>query len=206
MNHAHLKVLCVVLVSIMSVVGCRGRRCANLFYQEPPTPDTLGTHVDSHMRIQEENAEASKFVVYQHEFQLNKGEAGDVLDGLRLNEEGEDHVRQIAGNLRQVVPCQVVVERSRTSERADTRYGYPVHYNAQLDNRRRMVVVNALVAMGIENADELVVVSPAYAEGLTGREAERAYRRGLNAFNRNGSGSNGRFGGFGGGGRGGFGR
>jgi hypothetical protein len=169
-----------------------------MFYEEPPTPVTLGTYVDEPFKIQEENAEASKFVIYQHEFELNDSDSGDVLNGLRLNEEGEDHVRQIAGNLRHVVPCQVIIERSRTSEKADSRYGYPVNYNAQLDNRRRAVVVNALVAMGIESADEIVVVSPAYAEGLTGREAERAYRRGMR-FNgaSNGNGSSNGFGGFG---------
>lgn len=201
MNHSHLQVVCLVIASIASVCGCRGRGNANEFLQETPPPVTLGTYVDAPLRIQEENAEASKYVIYQHEFKLNQSEQGDVLNGLRLNEDGEDHVRRIAENLRRGVPYQVIIERSRTSERADTRYGYPVHYDPQLDNRRRLVVVNALIAMGIENADELVVVSPAYAEGLTGREAERAYRRGLGF-----QGQGGGYGGSGGGFSGGFGR
>ena len=201
MNHCRLQVFCVVFVSLLSVVGCRGRRNADDFYQETPPPVALGTYVDAPLRIQEENAEASKFVVYQHEFKLNQGEPGDVLDGLRLNEEGEDHLRRIAENLRRGAPYQVIIERSRTSERADTRYGYPVHYDPQLDNRRRLVVVHALIAMKIKNADELVVVSPAYAEGLTGREAERAYRRALNLQDGGGYGNFGSFGGGGGIGR-----
>ena len=184
----------VVLAVASGAAGCRGHRYAHIFYQEPPPPATLGTHVDAPFRIQEENAEASKFVVYQHEFKLNDSQDGDVLNGLRLNEAGQDHLRRIAENLRRGSPYTVIVERSRTSERADSRFGYPVNYDAQLDNRRRSVVVNTLVAMGIENADEVVVVAPAYAEGLTGREAERAYRRGMQSNN---NGGNGNFGGFG---------
>ena len=203
MNQRRLYLSLLVAAAVLSAVGCRGRRYADMFYQEPSTPEPLGTYVDEPFRIQEENAEASKYVIYQHEFKLNRSDDDDILSGLRLNEEGEDHVRRIAENLRNsspyAAPYTVIVERSRTSERVDTRFGYPVHYNAQLDNRRRSVVVSALVAMGIENADELVVVAPAFAVGITGREAERAYRQGMR-FSGGGLGGGGNFGG------GGFGR
>ena len=208
MSHCRLFYFLVVLAVVLSAVGCR-RRDADLFYEQPPPPVVLGTHVDEPFEIQERNAEASKFVIYSHEFRLNDNDEevgdGDVLNGLRMNEDGQDHLRQIAASLRNGSPYAVIVERSRTSERADSRYGYPVNYNAQLDNRRRSVVVNALVRMGIENADEIVVVTPAFAEGLTGREAQRAYRRGMQFNNYGGGaggfGNNGGFGGFGGIGR-----
>jgi len=203
MSHCRLFYSLVVLAVVLSAVGCR-RRDADLFYEQPPPPVVLGTYVDEPFEIQERNAEASKFVIYAHEFRLNDNDEvvgdGDILNGLRMNEDGQDHLRQIAANLRHGSPYAVIVERSRTSERADSRYGYPVNYNAQLDNRRRSIVVNALVAMGIENASALVIVAPAYAEGITGREAERAYRRGMYFGGANGSRGFGNLGGnFGGG-------
>jgi hypothetical protein len=183
--------------------GCHGHKYASLFYQEPPPPTVLGTEVDDVMRIQEENAEASKFVIYQHEFQLNESNDGEAVGGIRLNEDGEDHLRRIAQNLRSGTPYPVIVERSRTTSKAGTEFGYPVHFNTQLDLQRRTVVVKTLQEMGIEDAEQLVVVAPALTPGITEFEAERAYRRGLSG----GSGVGGAGQGFGGfsGGLGGFG-
>jgi hypothetical protein len=154
------------------------------------------------MQIQEENAEASKFVIYDHEFKLASAEDGKMKGTYYLNEDGEDHVREIAANLREGVPYPVIVQRSRSSARPDTTYKYPVHHNVALDNQRREVVVKSLQAMGIENADEVVVVAPALAPGLDGFEAERAYRSSTARF-RAGQGFGGFLGGFGFGGFGG---
>ena len=49
------------------------------------------------------------------------------------------------------------------------------HLNDKLDQQRRQIVVNALAAMGITNADELVIVAPAFSEGLNSEEAAAAY-------------------------------
>ena len=179
--------------------GCRGK---HQFYQEPPPPPVLGTYVDNPMQIQEENAEASKFVIYDHEFQLTEADDGKMKGTYYLNEDGEDHVRKIAANLREGVPYPVIIERSRSSAKPDTASKYPVHRNARLDNQRREVVVRSLQAMGIENADEVVVVAPALAPGLDGYEAERAYRSSTARF-RTGQGFGGFLGGFGFGGFGG---
>lgn len=181
MDHSRLIRALGVLAAVLSVAGCHDHSYPPLFYQEPPPPVTLGTHVDAPFQIQERNAEASKYVIYQHEFRLNQGEIGGAPDSVRLNEDGQDHLRQIAAGLRRGWPHSVIVERSRTSKNARSRYGYRVNHNAQLDNHRRLYVVHALAAMGIENASALVLVAPAYAEGITAREAERAYRRGMYA-------------------------
>ena len=161
---------------LLTAAGCG---TPAMYYQTPPVPEMLGTKVDQIMEIQEENAEASKFVIYQHEFELNKYKDGQMTSGLRLNEYGEDHVRKIAENLRNGAMFPVVVERSRTSPRPGTKYEYPVHLNPNLDMQRREVVVRALTRMGIEDADTRVVIAPAIAQPLTGPEAEQAYATGL---------------------------
>lgn len=200
----HLVVMACLAATVAS--GCQGNSKYQ-FYQEPPPPPVLGAYVDNPMQIQEENAEASKFVIYDHEFRLAEAEDGKMKGTYYLNEDGEDHVRKIAENLRQGVPYPVIIERSRSSAKPDTTYKYPVHRNAKLDNQRREVIVKSLQAMGIEQADEVVVVAPALTPGLDGFEAERAYRSSTARFGGGqGIGGLGGFGGFGGlGGFGGFG-
>ena len=160
----------------------------------------LTIEIDQMNEQQELNAEAAKFIVYQHEFDLNSSEGGKSLGGVRLNEAGEDHVRQIAGALKGGATFPVLIERSRTSSRAGTEFNYGVHYNPELDNRRRLVVVKALEKMGVVNAGKVVSVSPSFAQPLTGMEAEQAYRRSLRNNNNGGNGAGGGGGGFGGGG------
>jgi hypothetical protein len=160
------------------------QRCCE---QKTPTPP-LGTISDPIWRQQEAGAAASDFVVYQGDFQLNE---------VRLNMAGEDHLKSIAMRLRAGAPPPVVVERSMTSVRPDSKYKYPVNPSPELDMRRRDVVVRSLMAMGIANADQCVVVAPALAPGISAAEAARAYERGH-------TGAGGREGGGGMGGGGGF--
>jgi hypothetical protein len=158
------------------------QRCCE---QKIPTPP-LGTISDPIWRQQEAGAAASDFVVYQGDFQL---------DEVRLNRAGEDHLKSIAMRLRAGAPLPVVVERSMTSKRPGSKYEYPVNPNPELDMRRRDIVVRSLMAMGIANADQCVVVAPALAPGITATEAARAYQRGLTETGGHGGG-----GGLGGGG------
>ena len=189
--------------SLSVLLAAAGCTTPSLFYQPPPPPEMLGTKVDQLMQTQEENAEASKFVIYQHEFELNKAREGEMVEGIRLNEYGEDHVKRIAENVRNGAPYPVVVERSQTSPKAGTKYQYPVHFNPDLDMKRREIVVRALTRMGIADADTRVVVAPAFAQPLTSSEAERAYGVGISGMG--GGWGGGMGGGFGGGMGGGFG-
>src|SRR5690606_12323962 len=66
---------------LCAMPGCAGHKNAWRFYQPPPAPTPLGTHVDQFNRIQEENAEAAKFIVYQHEFKLNELVDGQNVGG-----------------------------------------------------------------------------------------------------------------------------
>ncbi len=170
-----------------------------------PPPQVLGTCIDQMNMTQEINAEASKFVVYMHEFELNKPGVGLAAGGWRLNDDGEDHVKQIAAKLNSGSAFPVVVERSRTSAKPGTTYQLPLHLNEDLDAQRRAVVVAALSAMGVRDAEQRVVVAPAFAEGQTATEASRAYSNGIRGGGGGGGGGFGGGFGFGGFGFGGFG-
>lgn len=156
-----------------------------------PPPAPVGSANAEFWRAQERNAEASDFVIHEHEF---------VMGGVRMNYAGEDHVKQIAARLLAGSEFPVLVERSRHSVDPNSTYRYPVHLNPQLDMARREVVVAALLAMGVADAEQRVVVSPALATPYTGNEAQAAYLQGLRAGY---GGAGGRGGGFGGGGFGG---
>ncbi|MBL9084678.1 MAG: hypothetical protein JNK76_22935 [Planctomycetales bacterium] len=158
------------------------------------SPAPQGTLTDPIWIAQAENAEPGKFVLYQHEFVYNQA---------RLNWGGEDHLKQIAARLHAGQNFPVLVERSVTSKLESTEYKYPVHPNPQLDMQRRAVIVQALTAMGVPDAEQRVVVSPSLVRGQEDLEAERSYGRsfsyggGQGGF---GGGYGGGFGGFGGGG------
>ena len=84
-----------------SFLGCAGYQP----YVDPPPP--LGSDIDPIFKLQEEDAEASKYVVYMHEFELNKSNPdGTNTGGWRLNGYGEDHLKQIAVNGRVVVDTE----------------------------------------------------------------------------------------------------
>ena len=156
----------------------------------PPPPAPNGSLSSQIWRSQEHNAEASDFVVHEHEF---------ALQGIRLNYAGEDHVKQIAARLHAGMQFPVIVQRSRHSVRPTDQYQYPVQLNPQLDMARREVVVQSLLAMGIADAEQRVVVAPALTPPYTAGEAQAAYLQGLQS-GFGGSGFGGGGGGFGGGG------
>lgn len=175
---------CVVLSFGTALVpGCfaaTGRRAVTGSATSAP----LGSISDEIWMKQEELGEASDFVIPTHEFKLHSQ---------RLNADGEDHVKEIALRLQSLSEMPVVIERSSNGNQSG-QYKYPVNAEPDLDNQRREIVVRALHQLGVNNADELVVVAPAFATPAFGQEAEAAYYQ---SFQNTGSGG---FGGFGGGG------
>lgn len=187
-------------IGILAFVFCAG---CNI---QPPggTPidinAPLGSVLDEVNRLQEENAEASKFVIYDHEFEINapleypkeevakpefKFRPENRVRGFRLNEFGQDHVASIAqelANQQQFSGIEspqwyVIVERSQNSKHWATRHRYPVHFNRELDEARRRTVVASLIALGIPNAEQLVVIAPAFAEGMDAQDSAQSYLR-----------------------------
>ncbi len=160
----------------------------------------LGSVIDRVNQTQEENAEASKFVIYEHEFEVNvplthleedgvdnkfEYQPQERIRGFRLGPLGQTHVMQIANyivprqqnQINYQPPWNIVVERSTSSKRWDSRHRYPVHFNPELDEARRQTVVAVLTGLGVNNADQLVVVAPAFAEGLEAPVAAGTYQR-----------------------------
>src|SRR5690606_35338471 len=112
--------LCVLLVI---TTGCGHFRRARAFYQKPASPRQLGSLTDPIWSNQESNAEASDFVVYNHEFKYQSA---------KMNEAGQDHMKQLASRILDGQDMLVMIERSWTASREDTEYQYPVHTDPEL--------------------------------------------------------------------------
>ncbi|MEX1231279.1 MAG: hypothetical protein WEB58_13620 [Planctomycetaceae bacterium] len=179
--------LASALVVAVLAQGCRTpcRPCAAV---DPPAP--LGTLIDPVWEQQEGNAEASDFVVLEHEFTGNTA---------RLNAAGQDHVKKIAVRVNQT-PFPIIVAPSSMTPDSNDPFGFPVHNNPELDLQRRDVIVSLLEEMGVTDAGTRVVVAPELCPGYQSFEAQRAYYSGFSrlGFGRGGGGGGGG-GGFGGG-------
>ncbi len=157
-------------------------------------PQPLGTISDAIWQKQEEHAEASDFVIYEHEW---------VGNSSKLNVAGMEHVKQIAHRAA-ATPFPVLVERSSMSVDPNSQYRFPVNGHEELDLERRNLITHALMEMGVADAESRVIVSPALTPGFESFEGERAYNRGFADDGGMGLGG-GSFGGsFGGGAGGGF--
>lgn len=156
------------------------------------TPYPLGTISDPVWKMQESNAEASDFVIHEHEW---------VANSESLNDMGINHLMRIAARSAEV-PYPIIVEPSSQSIRKETTlHQFPIHNDVELDLRRRDVIIEALTRRNVVDAATRVQVGPATAPGFESFEAEDAYNRGMGSFG-NGGGLGGS---FGGGGFGGFG-
>ena len=166
-------------------VGCSyATKCYNM---GDFTPNPQGTISDPVWQQQEANAEASDFVIHEHEW---------TDEGVVLNRAGMDHLKKIAARSAET-PFSILVERSTMGVDPNSQYGYPVNSNHGLDMARRAAIVEALASMGVADAEARVYVSPALTPGFEGNEAESAYRRGFSNAGGNGFGFGGFFGGGG---------
>jgi hypothetical protein len=171
-------------------------------------PAQLGASVRAYHKVQKENADLDKYIIYPNEWYMN---------GTDLGPWGRNHVYLLAKRLKEVnVPVPVTV------------YASP---EGQLNDIRRVRVVEYLTRLGVPgDVDARVQVGFPEAVDLDGNEATRIYYQMLipNQYQNNGfggssygnfgtfgngafgsgfgGGSGGGFGGFGGFGGGGFGR
>ena len=214
--YGNQKIAGVALMIVVTWIasGCRTQDPMGL----PVEPETLGASLDVINQTQEENAERAKMIVYAHEFEMNQspialpeGSNLDLLQdfqfvkplhvrGFRITPFGQDHVRQIANQILNNRDMDsnsssngplVIVERSRTSRYWSTQHRFPVHFNDELDEFRRRMVVRVLEQHGISDAEQLVIIAPAYPEGLSGIEAANAYSRSFGNTQGAGNGQNG---------------
>ncbi len=165
------------LLAVMAA-GCCKSKCA---YMQPTDPVPQGTYSDQVWMLQETNAEASDFVIHEHEFDGNTS---------RLNSLGESHVRQVAARMDE--NCfPVIVEQSSMSKRDGDQHGFPVHGDVTLDQRRREVIVHTLIELGAKDVENKVVVAPALTPGYQLQEAQAAYLRSFSGFSRSNQGRSG---------------
>ncbi|HEY3964679.1 MAG TPA: hypothetical protein VGM05_09035 [Planctomycetaceae bacterium] len=145
----------------------------------------LGAVERAHFHTMQTNGEAGDFVMHQMDF---------VGDTAELNNDGRDHIQEIAARL-QSTPFPVVVERTDNNA------------NPQLDAERRQMVALVLKDLGNPDADQRTFVATAYGRGSVALEGQIDYfryifsRGGFGGTNGGGgfnNGTNSSFGGFGG--------
>ncbi len=138
----------------------------------------LGSITRAHWHMQETNGEAADFVIHRNEF---------VDNSSQLSPYGRDHILEIAARMPSA-PFPVIVQRS------------PNNADPELDQIRRDIVVRVLTDLGNVDADQRVVVSQPYSDGINSMEGEFDYGRFRRSRNNGGLGFGGGFsGGVGGG-------
>lgn len=113
----------------------------------------LGSTVRSHYQVMETNAEASDFIIHQHEF---------IAETAQLTPDGKDHILEIAARMRSA-PFPVLIER--TWNNADP----------ELDAHRRNLVAQILTDLGNPDAQHRTVVATTYGPGYNDLQAEPMY-------------------------------
>ena len=153
-------------------------RCASV--PKGAIPDPVGTKVNWAVEAQAANAAEDDFVIYKHEW---------CKGAIELGPYGTYHLREVIRRLGDV-PFPVVLQPE---------------VDNQINLARRALLVKRLLAAGIHDAEQRVVIAFPEAEGLYGDEALRIYYALITA--QSGLGGYGGLGGFGGGlgGFGGFG-
>ena len=181
------------VIPLTTAVGIAGCHCPD--YQQgnqcgTQIPMPLGTLSDPIWKAHESNAEASDFVIHEHEW---------VANTESLNDAGINHLMRIMSRNGETA-FPVILEPSSQSVRETTLHKFPIHNDLKLDSKRRDVIVDTLLKRGVTDAQSRVHVGPATTPGFESFEGERAYLRGFSTHD--GDGALGR-GGFGGGGFGG---
>jgi hypothetical protein len=154
--------------------GADGSRCPKLPCGAIPPPN--GTYVRRWQELQAMRAGEDDFVVYKHEW---------CQGGPALGPYGRWHLGQIIKRLGGS-PYTVVIQPDG---------------DEGLNEARRLLIVTALAQAGVPDAARRVVVDFPKAEGLSGEEAERIYRRqfgGAGGYGGGGGSSGGGYGGVGG--------
>ena len=144
--------------------------CGSANRNQVPDVLPLGSVTRAHWHAMQTNGEAADFVMYRNEFVYNSSE---------LSPYGRDHIAEIAARMPST-PFPVLVQRSLNNA------------DPELDQIRRDIVVKVLTDLGNQDANQRVVVSQPYSNGLNSMEGEQDYGRFRNIR------------GFGGGGGGGF--
>ncbi len=167
------------LLLAAAAAGCgRAERCD---FMGDITPMPLGVLSDQIWQAQEANGEASDLVIHENEWRGNSAVLGEA---------GKNHVKQIAVRAAsQQFP--ILIEPSSRSVSPDSRFGYPIHNDSELDASRRALIVEALQILGVPDADARVVVAPTLTPGSYGFRADQNFSGFATPGNQGGGGGGG---------------
>jgi len=157
-----------------------------------------GTYVNGWNDAMICSARRYDFVINRHEW---------FSGGQQLGPEGRQHVAKI-GEVLPTRPERVIIEAEPTEIQSRETYEEALARTAQLNEQRRLLIVNNLTAQGVKDAERRVMIAPLDRVGVRGAESPNVYnglfiRRGGRGGGQRGGGGIG--GGQGGGGGGGFG-
>lgn len=171
-------------IMLLAFAGCVNRH-DRTFYNSaniPPPPAKPGYSVENMFRREEDNAEATDFILNEHDF--------EDRESVRLNDQGKLHLKNMAARMRSGARFPIIIERSQYSldERANEEdFNYPIHPNPELDNKRREAIAQVLTYLGVPQADCRVLVSVSPTPHLEGRQAIQNYGTFANDVNRAGN-------------------
>jgi hypothetical protein len=167
----------LVLLLAASSLGCHGKGMGKGRYgangrlgPEHDRPFPVGAATDAFWETQQTNAEAADFIFFDHEFEGNTA---------MLTPGAKKKLMSVALRLEHV-PFPVVIEEGLHNRRP------------QLDVTRRRTIVEQLARLGVEDAEQRVVIAPAFAEGFSATEGESAYYQVLSGGLRGGGRGDGR--------------
>ena len=158
-------------------------------------PAPLGTYIGAWSAAQAEQADATDFVIFQREW---------YQGGNQLGPEGHRHLQGILSQVAKV-PYPVLIEPVTPILGARSDLQKTLAAAAELDQVRRQLIVDRLLACGIDDAHQRVLIAYPDALQMLGPEAARTYQIYIRAGQSGGGVGGGGFGGggFGGGGFGG---
>lgn len=143
----------LVLGALLTTAGCNNRGKYDIPSGAIPQP--AGTYVKLHTDRMAQNAEASDFIFFMHEW---------TPGGISLGPAGQRHL--LAATARLVSEqYTIVIEPSR---------------DPALDEKRRAAVAKYLLENQIPDAENRVLVAVPNAEGIFAEETPRIFRGALN--------------------------
>ena len=160
----------LALIMLANSTGCQQMHSRSNANGDRPFP--LGAVSDAFWETQQTNAEAADFLFFRHEF---RAKTAELAPGTKR------HLESVALRLEHV-PFPVVIEQSKHDR-------YP-----KLDRKRRQIIVEHLTRMGVADAEDRVIIAPAFLPGYSANEAAQSY---YSTFDNAGYGAGAGGGGFG---------
>lgn len=138
-------------VLLIAATGCCTTDECMTVYEDPAVPQMhpLGSVSYAHYHAMEANGEAADFVVNRSDFEPGSTD---------LSLAGRDHILEIGARMAGT-PFPVLVERSEA--------------DPDIDTKRRSVVVEVLTQLGNADAEQRVMVSRPYSDGVRAAEFTR---------------------------------